>query len=477
MSAKPNDATQAVLGAIDKINTRVEALEKGLSQPVYPWGTGRAPFVTTGPVGRDSAGYSILRAAALCKGYLSPEQCKEEIEVGRQLAQMYRTEGGYAPTFGDGATLLVPFATEYMPQHTPECRKLAAEVREKCLAMAGSYDPEEARWISKRLGGAYNKALGTTSDAAGGVIVGFPTLGELIDLQRNLEAFPSAGATEVALPANARMQFPKLTGGSTAYWVGEGGVITESTQTTGNLDLQGKKLGILTKINNELLRYASPSAEGLVRTDMARVAALKSDLAMLEGTGGTQIKGLLNYDTATSWVSGQDKLLAYTSVGTPADGNSGYPFQPEDVMNMEAQLPDAVQAPTAWIVRKDWFNNIANRRADSVTAGDGKGPFLFSITRDIGMGVPMEMAGTKVIRTRQVSNTRTRGSGSTFTYALLGYFPDWVIARFGVMEFLTTNVGDTAFQNDQTWLRAIQILDAGARHAASFVLCDQLAFS
>ena len=47
-------------------------------------------------------------------------------------------------------------------------------------------------------------------------------LGELIDLQRNLEAFAAAGAQEIALPPNGRIQFPKLTGGSTAYWVGEG---------------------------------------------------------------------------------------------------------------------------------------------------------------------------------------------------------------------------------------------------------------
>ena len=47
-------------------------------------------------------------------------------------------------------------------------------------------------------------------------------LGELIDLQRNLEVFAAAGAQEIALPPNGRMQFPKLTGGSTAYWVGEG---------------------------------------------------------------------------------------------------------------------------------------------------------------------------------------------------------------------------------------------------------------
>ena len=41
-------------------------------------------------------------------------------------------------------------------------------------------------------------------------------LGELIDLQRSLECFAAAGAREIALPPNGRVQCPKLTGGSTA---------------------------------------------------------------------------------------------------------------------------------------------------------------------------------------------------------------------------------------------------------------------
>ncbi len=57
---------------------------------------------------------------------------------------------------------------------------------------------------------------------------------------------------------------------------------------------------------------------------------------------------------------------------------------------------------------------------------------------------------------------------------LLGYFPDWIVARMGVMEFLASGLGDTALQNDMTYLRGIQHIDAGPRHAASFVLCDQL---
>src|SRR5207237_1908318 len=177
-------------------------------------------------------------------------------------------------------------------------------------------------------------------DTAGGTLVALPVLGELIDLQRNLEAFASAGAREIALPPNGRIQFPKLTGGSTAYWVGEAASITESTPTTGNLDLQSKRLGVFVKMNNELLRFASPSAEGLVRFDMARVAALKSDLAMLEGTGGTQIKGLLTYSDIT----------AHTASTT---GGTGDTFQAQDVAKMHSKLPDAVTSPSAWVMRKE----------------------------------------------------------------------------------------------------------------------------
>ena len=54
------------------------------------------------------------------------------------------------------------------------------------------------------------------------------------------------------------------------------------------------------------------------------------------------------------------------------------------------------------------------------------------------------------------------------------YFPDWVVARMGVMEFLASGLGDTALQNDMTYLRGIQHIDAGPRQAASFVVCDQL---
>ncbi len=418
----------------------------------------RVPWVTSGPVGQDSAGYSVLKAAAYALGFLDADQAKEEIHVHHQLRELYSTYG-FVPHCG-AQSFLVPLASEHLPAFEPRGLRLRHEIRAKMTVHRERFDPDEAGWLARRIG-LRDKALGTLTDTAGGTLVGFPALGELIELQRNLEAFATAGAQEIALPPNGRIQFPKLTGGSTAYWVGESTAITESAPTTGNLDLQAKKLGVFVKLNNELLRFASPSAEGLLRFDMARVAALKADLAMLEGTGGTQIKGLLTYSD----------IGTHTASTTGANGNT---FEAEDVALMEGKLPDAVAAPTAWLMRKNFFAAIMNRRADAVSAADHKGAFLFHPSRSAADAPPAELYGTKVVRSSQISNTRTKGSGVDLTYVILGFFPDWIVSRMGVMEFLASGLGDTALQNDQTYLRGIQHVDAGPRHAASFVLCDQL---
>ena len=182
---------------------------------------------------------------------------------------------------------------------------------------------------------------------------------------------------------------------------------------------------------------------------------------MLEGTGGTQIKGLITY-------SG---IVPHTASTTGTDGNT---FTPADIALMESKLPDAVDAPSAWVMRKAMFAALMNRRADAVSAADGKGPFLFRDARSAAVAPPAEFYGTRVVRSAQVSGARTKGSGTALTYILLGYFPDWIVARLGVMEFLASGLGDTALVNDQTYLRGVQHIDAGPRHAASFVLCDQV---
>ncbi|MGL4422068.1 MAG: phage major capsid protein [Gemmataceae bacterium] len=204
----------------------------------------RVPWVTAGPIGRDSAGYSVLKAAAFALGFVGPEEAKEEIHTHHQLRDLYASYG-FLPHHGQ-QSFLVPLSSAHLPVFDPQGSRLRAELRQKMTAHAHQFDPDEADWIHRKV---RTKALGTTVDNAGGSLVGLPMLGELIDLQRNLEAFSTAGAQEIALPPNGRVQFPRLTGGSTAYWVGEGNPITESQPATGNLDLQAKKLGVFVKMN------------------------------------------------------------------------------------------------------------------------------------------------------------------------------------------------------------------------------------
>jgi hypothetical protein len=238
-----------------------QAVDSAIQQFVTASGKRQAPFGTSGPVGQDSEGYSVLKAAAFANGYIPADQAKEEIHVHEQLLTLYKGLG-FVPHFGAHA-FLVPVATEHLPTFLPEGKKLQGEIRQKMLANQGRFDPDEARWISQKTGFG-QKALGKVSDTAGGVIVGFPSLGEMIELQRNLEVFANAGCHEISLPPNGRIQFPKLTGGATANWVGEATSIAESTPTTGNLDMQAKKVAIFVNLNNELLRFASPSAEVLM---------------------------------------------------------------------------------------------------------------------------------------------------------------------------------------------------------------------
>ena len=66
------------------------------------------------------------------------------------------------------------------------------------------------------------------------------------------------------------------------------------------------------------------------------------------------------------------------------------------------------------------------------------------------------------------------GSGTNLYQTLCGVFAHWMIGRVGVAEFATSTQGDTPFQNDQTWLRVIQHMDAGPRYEDAFIKCINL---
>lgn len=455
----------------DKAAGRVERAKSlapsyGRLKPSLFAGERRTPHVTTGPVGQDSAGYSFRKAHAFINGVIQAEDCKEEVEVSNRLRHFYKSFGKVGVHDKPSITVLASADPMYHPEclrDDSEGKRLLGEWRQKLFASTANADPDEVTWHRQ-------KALGTYPATSGGSFVPPPSLlGDYIDLQRNMEFFSNAGASNMTFTPQGRMLIPRLTGASTAYWVGEGATITESQATTGDLQLDAKKLAVRTRVTVEGLNFSNPSLEAMARTDMAAAAALKADLASLEGTGGTQIKGL------TTYTGDSNSYLNIQTVVASTVGTNGDTIQPEDVQRMLAKLPDVVRrTEVAWGMHPEMFAPIMNRRADAVSANDGKGPFVFNTWRANTEKTQDQLDGRPVYVTRQFSQNRVKGSGSNLNYILLGRWSDWVIARFGVIDVLMNPFSDTDFTNATTSLRTIQFIDAGPRTPNSFIIMDNL---
>ncbi len=125
------------------------AVEKAAQQS--PRVERRVPWVTSGPVGRDSDGYSVLKAAAFALGYVGPDQAKEEIHTHHQLRDLYAAYG-FSPHHGQ-QSFLVPLASAHLPVFEPQGMRLRDELRQKMTAHASKFDPDEATCSLRRAGG------------------------------------------------------------------------------------------------------------------------------------------------------------------------------------------------------------------------------------------------------------------------------------------------------------------------------------
>lgn len=457
---------ESMLSKLDAMRAQLEGIQAGADETRKSL---PLPNVRRGESALTSRGYSFMKLFQLISRRLPPEEARVEVDMSNDLHKYWYEGKGYQKA--EANSVLAPVGAELFPASSDSDYRFVSEVRDRVRGGVSGADPAEVA----RIGRAVNKTLSWNDATAMGDLVSPPTYGELIDLLRNNEVFAQAGATMLGLPPNGRLVIPRQTGATTGYYVGESDTITASEPTTGDLILSAKKLATLVKVPNELFRYASVSVEAFLRNDMAKVMALRMDKELLEGVGSaTAPKGLINYASITS----------HTASGSAADANSGYPILPEDVYKMIAKVEEKNATFKAWVMRPLMWAYLVNRRSDAVTAGDGKGQFMFNAWRDLAqdMGVTRtgagSLAGYPVFKSTQLSNTRTRGSGTTNnTYIIAGDFSDYLIAMSPTVEFAMANQTTEAFTQDQTWLRAILPHDGGPRREASFLLADNLLFS
>lgn len=125
-----------------------------------------------------------------------------------------------------------------------------------------------------------------TASAGGNLVATDLDAGSFIDLLRNASALDQAGAT-VLTGLVGNVAIPRQSGAATAYWVAESGAPTESQQTVDQVSLIPRTVAAFTDYSRRLMLQSSIDVENMVRNDLARVLALKIDVAGLYGTGNS----------------------------------------------------------------------------------------------------------------------------------------------------------------------------------------------
>lgn len=471
------DITRQNQEAIGSLSQSVKALGDRLSRMPAP-GTPHPnqvlglPNYRTGEDPLTSRGFSFMKMLGVLTGNIDPAEAKVELDIHDRLHNCLVKDKGNGYSYGGrglpgapGGKFLAPLATSFLHDQYVDSN-FRREMKSLVAAGTDGADLDHMRWIrEKQLKsmGYGNKALSWLNELSGGALVAPPEMGELIELLRNKEALVNAGARVVPLPPQGRMKYPRQTAASLTYWIGENSPITESQIGTGEITLQAKKLAVLIKAPNELIRFASPAAEALIRDDMTKSLALGLDLAGLEGAGGDhRPRGVLNLQNINRITSSDPRTN-----GDRITGN--------DIYRFIAAVEESNAEFEGFIMRPKTLYKYYQLRFDAVSQGDAQGGFLFNLIREPGDGMAKAMlAGYPVTKSTQVSQSRAKGNATNLTYIVGGMWSDLLIGMFGAIEFAATTMGDTSFTNDQTWVRGILSADVAARHDASFVYMDFL---
>ena len=305
---------------------------------------------------------------------------------------------------------------------------------EMCTAAAGTLDSA-----------VVTKDMVTTVDSLGGFIVPNQVMSAQINplLQAAVTVY-DAGTVRMGGLTGSPVQIPKITGATTAYWLGEVEAVTSGDMTFGQIDLYPHDVFALCTLSNRLIELGAPGAEQLVRSQLARDIGLKIDSAVYQGTGAAgQPTGILNTSgvNTTSSVGALNLAAAYGKM-----------------MTMENELlKDNAQTvgEFVWALSPTNFQNL-RQQVDLENAGSTVNiqpknrPF-------IDAGKIERIIGHRYVVTTQMPDTKI----------ILGAFAASMVAEWGTMVLAASREG-TNFTKRQTQILAGMTVDVGVRYPEAF---------
>lgn len=390
----------------------------------------------------------------------------ERQESNRLKKAMREVYGGQA-AYGANS-FLVPLAWQCMPEEIARSSDFVP-LRKAMAASLDGVDLEEM--LSKRAVEVYGKAAGDrlyktamsyTNQTTGGALVAPAQFGDLIPILRNKAVLQNIGATNVPLPTQGSVKYPRQTGVVTVDEVPENTAGSEANPTFDDVTLEPKQFICLVRASNQLLTFAPGVAEVAIRTDMSEQAALKFDLQGLQGVGGpNRVRGLINH-------------AGISTVVAKVTGTDGDTWSPADTARMLRAAMIRNSDVKTWIMRPDMWLGITESRSDAVVPGDASGNYLFHMLREFSADFGENLRQRKVVTSNQVVATRAKGSASDLTYILGVDGSEVLVGMHGAMVLDANPYETTAYTSNQTLLRAILFGDVGVRRGAGIVFMDDL---
>lgn len=170
--------------------------------------------------------------------------------------------------------------------------------------------PAAAEWCRSN-GIIITRAQSEGVNSAGGFLVPEEMMNIIIDLREQFGVFRREA--QVVPMGRDTMNWPRRTGGVTAYFVAEGIAPTESTATWDNVNLTAKKLAALVRLSTEIAEDAIVNVADWIVSEIAYAFSSKEDDCAFNGDGTSTYGGIRGLTTL--FLDGTHTAGLYTATG------------------------------------------------------------------------------------------------------------------------------------------------------------------
>jgi len=297
----------------------------------------------------------------------------------------------------------------------------------------------------KQIAGGHTKALQASDDSAGGALVPAEAIGDVIPRLIAESVVTQFRPVTTRLNGNT-LRFPRIDGGATAQWIGEGENLPASQQTTGSVALTPKKLGVVVPISNDLIRRGASNVEAILVDDTVGSIDAAVDLAWIRGPGTSgQPTGFRN----------QPGVITTPSAGTSLT----------DVVSDLGRAREALREANVPMTRPGFLLSPRTERAlFTALTSNGTPAFRDEMSQGRLLGVPFAVT-SQIPVNLGVGGDESEVYLVDFAQVIVGEQVPVAVQAFEAAAYQDGGTIVSALSRDETVLRIIVETDIGLRHS------------